>query len=314
MKICLIGPGMMPIPPEAWGAVEILMWDYHNQLIKRGHEVDIINTKNLGEIIEESNKGDYDVVHLHYDVYASIMPHIKCPKKLATSHYPFLENPEPQYTWIYRDLASCGCHMIALSDNIKKCFTDRGFDESIVSVLPNGVDTELYHFKESDLLHADKSIYLAKVEPRKRQTLVQGEGLNIHFAGKLADPKFVREGDEYIGELTKKEIYKSLTEYANMILLSKAEAHPVVCIEALAAGLGLVISEHCTAHLDLSKPFISVIEEDKLTDVDHIKSVIEDNRQASLSMRSEIREYGKENFDWDNIILKYEAIIEGVRS
>jgi glycosyltransferase involved in cell wall biosynthesis len=201
---------------------------------------------------------------------------------------------------------------VALSDNIKKCFTDRGVNESTVSVLPNGVDTELYNFKESNLLHADKSIYLAKIEPRKRQILVQGKGLNIHFAGKIADPEFVQRADEYIGELPKKEIYKSLTEYANMILLSKAEAHSVVCIEALAAGLGLVISEHCTANLDLSKPFISVIKEEKLTDVDYIKSAIEENRQTSLSMRAEIRAYGKKSFGWDNILRRYEEIIESV--
>ena len=312
MKICLIGPGMMPIPPVGWGAVEILIWDYHNKLTERGHEVDIINTKDLSEIIQKSNDGDYDAIHLHYDAYASIMPHINCPKKLATSHYPFLENPEPQYTWIYKDFASCGCHVVALSEGIRRSFIGRGCDESSVSVLPNGVDPALYNFKESDLKHADKSIYLAKVEPRKRQTLVQGKGLNIHFAGNVVDPNFVKQDGEYIGELSKKEIYKKLTEYANMVLLSEAEAHPVVCIEALAAGLGLVISERATANLDLGKPFISVIEEDKLADIDYIKDVIEENKQTSLSMRPEIRAYGKENFDWDNILKRYEGIIKGV--
>ena len=28
MKIALIGPGIMPIPPDGWGAVESLIWDY----------------------------------------------------------------------------------------------------------------------------------------------------------------------------------------------------------------------------------------------------------------------------------------------
>ena len=27
MNICLIGPGT-PIPPKAWGACEIIVWDY----------------------------------------------------------------------------------------------------------------------------------------------------------------------------------------------------------------------------------------------------------------------------------------------
>ena len=27
MKIAIVGPGIMPIPPTGWGAVEILIWD-----------------------------------------------------------------------------------------------------------------------------------------------------------------------------------------------------------------------------------------------------------------------------------------------
>ena len=33
MKIVLIGPGIMPIPPTGWGAVEILVWDTKLSLI-----------------------------------------------------------------------------------------------------------------------------------------------------------------------------------------------------------------------------------------------------------------------------------------
>jgi hypothetical protein len=43
MKIALVGPGIISIPPPGWGAVEILIWDYYSELKKLGHEVDIIN-------------------------------------------------------------------------------------------------------------------------------------------------------------------------------------------------------------------------------------------------------------------------------
>ena len=52
MKIVLIGPGIMPIPPTGWGAVEILVWDTKIALEKLGHEVLIINTKNGRQIID----------------------------------------------------------------------------------------------------------------------------------------------------------------------------------------------------------------------------------------------------------------------
>ena len=44
MKIAIVGPGIMPIPPTGWGAVEILIWDQKLALEELGHEVRIVNT------------------------------------------------------------------------------------------------------------------------------------------------------------------------------------------------------------------------------------------------------------------------------
>ena len=43
MKISIIGPGFMSIPPIGWGAVESLIWDYSENLKKHGHDVQIVN-------------------------------------------------------------------------------------------------------------------------------------------------------------------------------------------------------------------------------------------------------------------------------
>ena len=32
MRIALIGPGIMPIPPDGWGGVEHLIWNFYKQL------------------------------------------------------------------------------------------------------------------------------------------------------------------------------------------------------------------------------------------------------------------------------------------
>ena len=53
MKISIVGPGIMPIPPTGWGAVEILIWDQKLALEKLGYEVDIVNTKSPIEIIQK---------------------------------------------------------------------------------------------------------------------------------------------------------------------------------------------------------------------------------------------------------------------
>jgi hypothetical protein len=75
-------------------------------------------------------------------------------------------------------------------------------------------------------------------------------------------------------------------------------------MEALACGLGLVISQFATANLDTSKDFIDVITEDKVHDIEYIESVIQRNREYSISHRDEILEYSLQ-FSWENMIKNY---------
>jgi hypothetical protein len=75
-------------------------------------------------------------------------------------------------------------------------------------------------------------------------------------------------------------------------------------MEALAAGLGVVVCEWGKANLDQSKPFITIIPEDKIDDLEYIEEKIVKNREYSISHREEILEYSK-NFDWKEILQKY---------
>ena len=59
MKIAIVGPGIMPIPPTGWGAVEILIWDQKLALEKLGHEVQIVNTQSPIDIIKQINSFNY---------------------------------------------------------------------------------------------------------------------------------------------------------------------------------------------------------------------------------------------------------------
>ena len=104
----------------------------------------------------------------------------------------------------------------------------------------------------------------------------------------------------------------NLTAYASMVLLSSGEAHPFVCLEGMAAGLGLVLSEQSTANLDISQPFITVIPDDKLDDTTYLDQKIKENRKISLTMRNDIRKYCFDNFDWSSIIKQYKSIIDNI--
>ena len=65
MKIALVAGGHLPIPPQGWGGVEHLIWNFHNQLTERGDEVVLVNTTDLKDVVTTINNGNFDAVHLH---------------------------------------------------------------------------------------------------------------------------------------------------------------------------------------------------------------------------------------------------------
>jgi autotransporter strand-loop-strand O-heptosyltransferase len=66
MRIAQITPGVIPIPPNGWGAVEKIIWEYTQTLRKLGHRVDIIYA-------DEANIRDWDIVHVHMANLALIL-------------------------------------------------------------------------------------------------------------------------------------------------------------------------------------------------------------------------------------------------
>ena len=301
MKIVLIGPGIMPIPPTGWGAVEILVWDTKIALEKLGHEVLIINTKNGREIIDQINNFKPDFVHVHYDEFIPIVPFIQYPNAI-TSHFGYLERPKMfgGYTNVANEFMRIKPNVFCLSEGIEKVYNVM-FNVPNTFVTPNGVNVDEFNFV-SDPEHPDRSIYLAKVDHRKRQHIFQSID-SLWYAGNIADDRFNTKKN-YLGEWSKDTLYNELTEYGNLVLLSDGEAHPLVCMEALASGLGVVVCEWGKANLDTTKEFITVIPEDRVEDIAYVEEQIIKNREYSIAHRDEIREYGLQ-FDWVKVIEKH---------
>jgi len=296
----------MPIPPTGWGAVEILIWDYYQELSKLGHEVQIVNTQNLQQIAEEVNSFNPDFVHLQYDDLYQVLDWISCPNKAATSHFGYLEVPHHLlggYERIFRGFLNGNFKIFCLSEGIRQVYLNGGADPSRLYVTPNGARSDLFEYYDSAEF-PDKSIYLAKITDRKKQYIYQGLDF-VHFAGNQEDYRFDYSRSNYLGEWTKDILYRDLSKYSNLVLLSDGEAHPLVCCEALICGLGLVISEYASGNLDRSLPFIEIIPNDRLNDIDYVSERIRKNQEVSNSMRSEIRSYGLNNFDWSKLVKEY---------
>ena len=300
MKISIVGPGIMPIPPTGWGAVEILIWDQKLALEKLGHQVDIVNTKSPIEIIQKINEYRPDFVHVQYDDFIELYPYIQYPCAI-TSHFGYLEQPNKwgyYHDRIVKPFQRISPVVFCLSDGIRNVYKNELLiNEDNLLVTPNGVNTS--KFVTRDPKYPDRSLYLAKIDYRKRQSMFQSIS-SLYYAGNNADPNF-NVNINYLGEWSKEHLYNNLTDYGNLVLLSDGEAHPLVCMEALAAGLGVVVCEYGAANLDTSKDFITVIPENKISDLKYLEDEIIKNRDYSISHKDDIIKYAS-NFDWLNVI------------
>ena len=315
MKIAIIGPGIMPIPPTGWAAVENLVWEQKLALEELGNEKLIINTQSPVEILQQINGFRPDFVHVQYDDFVEIVPYIQYPCAI-TSHFGYLEQPN---RWDYygprvaKKFADIKPNVFCLSEGIKNTYKSvMGFSDDNLFVTPNGVNLNAFR-TTSDPEFPDRSIYLAKIDYRKRQHMFQSID-SLWYAGNNADNRFDTEKN-YLGEWSKDVLHDHLTEYGNLVLLSDGEAHPLVCMEALAAGLGVVVTEWGKANLDETKEFITIIPESKVSDIEYVEQKIIQNRKYSLQNRKEIVEYAKQ-LEWKQVIKTHyipsiESIING---
>lgn len=320
MKIALVGPGIMPIPPPGWGAVEILIWDYYRELMRQGFEVDIINQirhtdqeqKNpyssyCQTLIQKINEGNYDFVHIHYDCLYGIMPFLHCPRIGITSHYPYIDQMEKHssdgYTETFKYICKNNHHTIfAVSRKDKDVFLQYVENPKNIVLMLNGVDPNtIVPSATRSFIH--RSVYIAKVEPRKQQDKYMHLN-NIDFYGMCSPFHPLYNMDSYKGEVEHTQLMQHMAEYGNLVLLSLGEnGTPLVVKEALMAGLPVVINDHSINDLDISQPFINVIPKEKWDDYDYIQQVIDESRKKQNVQR--IRKYAIEHFSWEVLIQTY---------
>jgi glycosyltransferase involved in cell wall biosynthesis len=308
VKIALIGPGIMPIPPNNWGAVEILIWDQYEYLSKKGHDVTIINTPDLNLVADHVNNTDYDFIHLHYDDHAQILTQTINKPFCTTTHYGYIKEHYPSFPgWKYiYDGVLNSKGIIALSPEIKNLFLNSNY-KGFLKVLRNGARTKEFRYTKNP---SKNGLCLGKVEPRKRQADLSklcNNKVNIDFVGPVIDESFCEnETCKYIGKWTKPDLYKNMTEYKCLILLSDGEAAPLVVPEALSAGLSIVVSKTAAANLDTTLPFIYVVDE--LNESSH--HIINQATNNNHKYRDDIRKYALDYFDWNVVCDDYIKIVK----
>jgi hypothetical protein len=312
MNIAFIGPGIMPIPPDGWGAVEMLIWDYATVLEELGHTGIIINTPDRSEIIKELKEEKFDIVHLHYDVFHDIIPEILSTisgKLIVSSHYPYINFPDMWTRDSYNPIVQSyinneDFYIFSSTQNDIDTFVEFGADENHCWLSRLGVLPDSYQFDNNATY--DRTLSFSQICDRKRQYLIQDLD-NVDFIGRMEYGKFSNRTN-YKGEMPRGKLNTEITKYSNFTLLSSVEnTTPLVVKEALICGLGVVISEQVSVELDTNLKFIDVIPEDKIEDISYVKNILKKNKNYSRKNRSLIREYGIKTFGLKSI-LEFEYI------
>jgi len=318
VNFALIGPGILPIPPDGWGAVESLIWDYSIELNELGHEGIITNTQDWNEIIEELNSDTFDIAHLHYDVFYPLLDIIKERTKIKkigmSSHYPYIDQLEMHrrdgYDKIFDFIINNKEYYIfCISKKDYDTFKSHGANEDLLILTENGANHKRFTYQK-DPSFANKSLYLGQIHHRKKQWIYQDIDC-IDFVGKIMGNTPFNPNKNYLGEWSDEYKRQHFSDYGNLILLSDGEnGTPLVVKEALINGLGVVISKYAAHDLTEELPYVTVIPDDRLEDISYVSEKIEENREISLSMRDEIREYAINNFSWESLVKLYANNVE----
>ena len=144
---------------------------------------------------------------------------------------------------------------------IKDKYVSYGYPENKIYVVHNGARDDRFEYEQP--LNVTKSVYLAKIENRKRQYVYQSIP-NIDFVGNYHNSPFDRSNSNYLGEWNKDVLYKYLSSYGNLVLLSDG-SRPIGS-KALICGLGVVVSE-LQANIDANLSFVDVIPNNQLNNI-----------------------------------------------
>jgi glycosyltransferase involved in cell wall biosynthesis len=269
-----------------------------------------VNTQSRDDIVRQAREFCPDFVHVCYDEFVDVMDKLECPRAITT-HFAYITQPERHagYRRYFDELVRSREHIFVLTERIAHAYIEYGVDPSRLHRVPNGVNAGAFRiFPKAE--YVGRSICLGKIEPRKRQCYCQNLA-NVDFAGPIEDRMFVPNGT-YLGVVTREWLYENLGRYESLLLLSDGEASPLVTLEAMAAGLGLILSEYAVGDLDVGRyPWVAVVPEEHLGDLEHIENA---RAHVHKSIKREDVCSVAAQYDWEEIVQRnYLPAIREVR-
>tara|TARA_Y100000004_G_C8921498_1_gene415619 strand:+ start:151 stop:1308 length:1158 start_codon:yes stop_codon:yes gene_type:complete len=303
----------MSIPPQKWGAIEEIIWQYKVGLTKLGHEVDIVYA-------DDVKPGEYDFAHLHVARLATESDHLS-EGGFIQRGVPYIFTMHDVHPYVYgRNSEAFVSNTKAIEGSIFSTVGCKRYRDIFpksclnkIEWLLHGVDTDFFSSRPRPKEH--KLLCVGMKEPRKQfhLALQAAEILNLPIT--IVGPE-KDHCQEYVDKYFKSSNYPLLTliDNSDKEALRKLHAdhsiliHPALtetgnpCLavmEAMASGLPVVgtnmdcySNEHGDRFPDMSQipGFLNCVH--NAEDIAfRVKEIIQDYDKFS----KDARQFAKEN-------------------
>jgi glycosyltransferase involved in cell wall biosynthesis len=293
MKIVHTHPGLLPIPPNGWGAIEKLIWFYHVKSLDKNHLSEIRYTDDI-------KKNEFDVVHAHVGNLANLLHSRNIPYFFSMNdHHAYLYGKE---SYVFKENYEAAKNSIHTFVSAK--FLVDYFDLPNVSYLSLGVDTSFFKpahsLKQHKLLcvanngfghdnSEDRKGFSYAIEAARRLDMpitIAGPKNNKNFFDKM---KVDYDKLEIKYDLTEEELLKTYQEHTVFLHASILEGgHPnLTLLEAQACGLIVLATFEKNNNLkglvriDRDHRLIAQKIKETLENYDHLKKITLESAKES---------------------------------
>jgi glycosyltransferase involved in cell wall biosynthesis len=317
MRVLILAPGNVPIPPLGWGAVETVVSETIPEYQRNGCSILLLNSKAVMDLWR-AHRFKPDVVLVHDDLATARAKYFFARSKIiAICHYGLSAKPDLWHRSFKKVISKLdkADHIICLNPTIYQVFLEY-FPLKKLVISPNGSSFSPLVSEEL----GEGIICVGKVEPRKKQfelfKSLSKIGVEITFVGEIADKRVqnLLESDPgltrfFVGPWSRNELSMNLSKYKALLLSSLGEADALVLYEAQLAGLNVIVNKSSLGSQDPTLPWIHVTSDDLTSQ--ELSMALERSYLSPL----EITRHANLNYNWQkrNLVLM-NLILEENRS
>jgi autotransporter strand-loop-strand O-heptosyltransferase len=245
MKIVNVTPGLIPIPPNGWGAVEKIIWEHHQNLLKLGHDSQITYLDDVPL--------NADIIHIHVANLAILAQERGIPYYFTMhDHHAYLNGKD---SWVYKQniIAMKGAiksfvpakYLVEYFENLPVYFSHGVNSEYFIPSEKSSTEHRLLCVANNGYAHdqtIDRKGFGIAIEAAKQLNLpitIAGPSNNKNYFN-AHPPTYDKLTIKY--DLSEEELLTIYKEHTIFLHPSQLEAgHPnLTLLEALSCGLPIV--------------------------------------------------------------------------